>query len=99
MRETCDFQQVANFRFTRAVEYRRGERNAFAEAFRVLEQLIVAEFRKSLPDRGFGEYFAEPPAQRFGFYFLAEQPLEAVAQFLGSPAKMRFENLSDVHTR
>src|ERR1700692_1231912 len=99
MRETRDFQQVANFRFTRAVEYRRGEGNAFAETFRVLEQLVVAEFGQSLPDRGFGENFAEPAAQSFGFHFLAEQTLEAVAQFLGSPAKMRFKNLSHVHTR
>src|ERR1700688_4123504 len=99
MRETRDFQQRANFRFTRAVEYRRGEGNAFADTFRVLEQLVVAEFGQSLPDRGFGENFAEPAAQSFGFHFLAEQTLEAVAQLLGSPAKMRFENLSHVHTR
>src|SRR6202166_2759265 len=99
MRETRDFQQRANFRFTRAVEYRRGEGNAFADTFRVLEHLVVAEFGQSLPDRGFGENFAEPAAQSFGFHFLAEQTLEAVAQLLGSPAKMRFENLAHVHTR
>src|ERR1700730_6637043 len=99
MRQTRDFQQVANLRFTRAVENWRGEGNAFTEAFGILEQLIVAELGQSLPNRGFGENFAEPAAQRFGFYFLAEQTLETVAQFLGSPAEMRFENLSHVHTR
>src|SRR6202790_3032226 len=99
MRQTRDFQQVANLRFTRALENWRGEGNAFAKAFSVLEQLIVAELGQSLPDRGFGENFAEPAAQRFGFHFLAKQTLEAVAQFLGSPAKMRFENLSHVHAR
>ena len=36
---------------------------------------------------------------RFGLDFLAEQALEAVAEFLGGPAEVRFENLSDVHTR
>src|SRR6202051_2237410 len=72
---------------------------AFTEAFCILEHLIVAELGERLPDRGLGENFAEPTAQRFGFHFLAKQTLEAVAQFLGSPAQMRFENLSHVHAR
>src|SRR6266404_467765 len=37
VRQTRDFQQVTDFRFARAVEYRRSEGNAFAEAFGVLE--------------------------------------------------------------
>ena len=41
VRQARDFQQVADFRFARAVKYRRGERNAFAEAFGVFQQLIV----------------------------------------------------------
>src|SRR5207249_4813472 len=38
MRQTCNLEQVADFRFARAVEYRRGEGNAFAEALGILEQ-------------------------------------------------------------
>ena len=100
VRQTRHFQQVANFRFARAVKYRRGKGNAFAETFRVFQQLVVARACESdLPDRRLGENFAEPAAQRLGFDFLAEQALQAVAQFLGSPAQVRFQNLSDVHTR
>src|SRR5467141_3238043 len=99
MRQTRDFEQVADFRFARAVENRRGEGNAFAEAFGILEQLIVAELGERLPHRGFRNHFAEPPAQRLGLHFLAEQALEAVAEFLGSPAEVRLQNLADVHTR
>src|ERR1700674_4029108 len=99
VRQTRDFEQVADFRFARAVENRRGKGNAFAEAFGVLEQLIVAELRERLPHRGFCKYFTEPAAQRLGFHFLAEQALEAVTKLLGSPAEVRLQNLADVHTR
>src|SRR5467141_3766854 len=99
VRQTRDFEQVADFRFARAVEYRRGEGNAFAEAFSVLEQLIVAELRERLPHRGIRKHFAEPAAQRFSLHFLAQQALEAIAKLLSSPAEVRLENLSDVHTR
>src|SRR5713226_619628 len=90
---------MADFRFARTVENRRGEGNAFAEAFGVLEQFIVAEFRERLPHHGIRKHFPEPAAQRFGLHFLAEKPLEAVAEFLGSPAEVRLQNLTDVHTR
>src|SRR5467141_4350826 len=99
VRQTRDFEQVADFRFARAVENRRGEGNAFAEAFGILEQLIVAELGERLPHRGFRKHFAEPAAQRLGLHFLAKQALEAVAEFLGSPAEVRLQNLADVHTR
>src|SRR5437667_433878 len=99
VRQTRDFEQVADFRFARAVENRRGEGNALAKTFGVLEQLIVAEFRECLPHRGFRKHFPEPAAQRLGLHFLAEKPLEAVAKFLGSPAEVRLEYLSNVHTR
>src|SRR5258708_5822310 len=99
VRQTRDFQQVTDFRFARAVEYRRGEGNAFAEAFSVLEQLFVAELAERLPDRGVRENFPEPPPHGLGADFFAEQPLEAVAQLLGGPAEVRLKNLPDVHTR
>src|SRR6266705_4026101 len=99
VRQTRDFQQVADFRFARAVENRRGEGNAFAEAFSILEQLFVTELRQSLPDRGVREYFTEPAAHSFGADFFAEQAFEAVPEFLGGPAEVCLENLSDVHTR
>src|SRR5713101_5901757 len=99
MRQTRDFKQVADFRFARAVEDRRGEGNTFAEAFGIFEQLLVAELVKRLPHRGVREHFTEPSAHRFGADFLAEQALEAVAELLGGPAEVRLENLSDVHTR
>src|SRR6266705_467904 len=99
VRQTRDFQQVADFRFARAVENRRGEGNAFAEAFSILEQLFVTELRQSLPDRGVREYFTEPAAHGFGADFFAEQALEAVPEFLGGPAEVCLENLSDVHAR
>src|SRR6267154_1622263 len=90
---------MADFRFARAVENRRGEGNTFAEAFGVLQQLIVTEFRERLPHRGLRKHLPEPAAQRFGLHFLAEQPLEAVAQLLGGPSQMRLQNLADIHTR
>src|SRR6266404_6144777 len=99
VRQTRDFEQVADFRFARAVEYRRGEGNALAEAFGIFEQLIVAQLRERLPHRGIRKHFAEPAAQRFGFHFLAEQTLETIAKLLGGPAEVRLQNLSDVHTR
>src|ERR1700674_4297576 len=99
VRQTRDFEQVADFRFARAVENRRGEGNTFAETFGILEQLIVTELRERLPHRGFRKHFPEPAAQRLGLHFLAEQALEAVAQLLGGPAEMRLKNLADVHTR
>src|SRR5467141_349018 len=99
VRQTRDFQKVADFRFACAVEYRRGEGNAFAEAFSVFEQLIVAEFRERLPHRRIRKHFAEPAAQRFSLHFLAEQALKAVAKLLGSPAEVRLQNLGDVDTR
>src|SRR2546430_7989209 len=93
------FQQVAYFRLARAVKHRRGEGNTFLEAFGVLDQVVVFELRERFPDRGLAKHFLEPAAQRFGFDFPAEQALQAVAEFLGSPAEVRLENLSDVHTR
>src|SRR5216110_1554646 len=90
---------MADFRFARAVENRRGEGNTFAEALGVLQQLIVTEFRERLPHRGLRKHFPEPAAQRFGLHFLAEQSLEAVAQLLGGPSQVRLQNLADVHTR
>src|SRR5712664_1340523 len=99
VRQTRDFEQVADFRFARAVENRRGEGNAFAEAFGILEQLIVTEFRESLPHRGIRKHFPEPAAQGLGLHFLAEKALEAVAELLGGPTEVRLENLADVHTR
>src|SRR5437879_8194218 len=83
VRQTRDFEQVADFRFARAVEYRRGEGNALAEAFGIFEELIVAQLRVHLPHRGIRKDFAEPAAQRFGFHFLAEQTLETIAKLLG----------------
>src|SRR5882762_8561332 len=99
VRQARDFQQVADFRFARAVEYGRGEGNAFLEAFGIFQQLVVAQLRERLPDCRFGEDFAVPAANRFGFHFLAQQALQAVAEFPAGPAQVRFENLSDVHTR
>src|SRR5258708_6261148 len=99
VRQTRDFEQVADFRFARAVENRRGEGNAFAETFGILEQLIVTELRERLPHRGIRKHFPEPAAQRLGLHFLAEKALEAVAKLLGGPAEVRLENLADVHTR
>src|SRR5260370_14728728 len=99
VRQTRDFEQMADFRFARAVENRRGEGNTFAEAFRILGQLIVAEFRQWLPHRGIRKHFPEPAAQRLGLPFLAEKPLEAVAELLGGPTEVRLQNLADVHTR
>src|SRR5579883_935752 len=71
MRQTSDFEQMANFGFAGTIENRRGEWNAFTEALGVLEQLVVAELAEGLPDRGIGEDFAEPAAERFGARFLA----------------------------
>src|SRR5882672_6691875 len=99
VRQARDFEQVADFRFARAVEYRRGEGNAVLEAFGIFQQLVVAQLRERLPDCRFGEDFAVPAANRFGFHFLAQEALQAVAEFPAGPAQVRFENLSDVHTR
>src|SRR5437879_13223621 len=99
VRQTCDFEQVADFRFARAVEYRRSEGNSFTEAFGIFEQLIVTELRERLPHRRIRKHFAEPAAQRFSLHFLAEQALETIAKLLGGPAEVRFQNLADVHTR
>src|SRR6202521_5971455 len=99
VRQTRNFEQVADLRFARAIENRRGEGNAFAETFGILEQLVVTELRERLPHRGFRKHFAEPAAQRLGLHFLAEQALETVAEFLGGPAEVRLKNLADVHTR
>src|SRR5580704_6540025 len=44
VRQASNFEQVADFRFPSTVEDRRGKRNAFLEAFGVIEQLIVAQF-------------------------------------------------------
>src|SRR6266849_1808457 len=99
MRETRNFEQVADFRFSRAVENRRGEWNAFAESFGVLDQFLIAQLGERPPNRGVGEHFTEPAAQSLRPHFLAEQALEAVAKFFGGPAEVRFENLADIHTR
>src|SRR5712664_1211680 len=99
VRQTRDFEQVADFRFARAVENRRGEGNAFAETFGILEQLIVTELRERLPHRSLRKHFPEPAAQGLGLHFLAEQALQAVAKLLGCPADVRLKNLADVHTR
>src|SRR5208283_4993378 len=97
VREARNFQQVADFGFARAVEYGRSEGNAVAEPLGVVEQFLIAHLGERLPDGGVAENFAEPAAERFGLDFLAEQALETVAKFLGSPAQVRFENLADVH--
>src|SRR5580704_3008835 len=99
VRQARDFEQVADFRFARAIENRRGEWNSFAEPFGVFEQLIVRQLAERLPDGGVGKDFLEPTANGFSANFLAEQALQAVAEFLASPAEVRFKNLSDVHTR
>src|SRR5262249_47296093 len=99
MRQARNFKQVADFRFARAVEHGRGERDSFAEAFGDFEQLIVVEVGDGLVNRSFGEDFLEPAANRFRANFLAEKALQAVAKFFAGPAEVRFENLTDVHTR
>jgi len=98
MRQTRDFQQVADFRLSRAVEYRRGEGNAFAEAFGVLQQLIVAELASVFHTVVSENTSRNQAAHRFGANFLAQQTLEAVAEFLGGPAEVRLQNLPNVHT-
>src|SRR5439155_2007226 len=85
VRQARNFQQVADFRFARAVEYRRGEWDALAETLGHFQQIVVAELRQRLPDGRIRENFAEPPAQRFRARFFAEQALEAVAQLFGGP--------------
>src|SRR5262249_23287137 len=99
VRQARDFEQVTNFGFARAIEYRRGERNAVLEALGELQQLIVAKLRERLPNGGVREDFAVPAANRFRLGVLAQEPLKAVAKFLAGPAEVRFENLTDVHTR
>src|SRR5258708_25387853 len=99
VRKASDFQQVADFQLARAVENGRGERNAVAEAFGHVQQFVVVQFGKGLPNGSFGEDLTEPAANRFGANFFAEQALQAVAEFLTGPAEVGFENLSDVHTR
>src|SRR5258708_23315730 len=99
VRKASDFQQVTDFQFASAVENGRGERNAVAEAFGHVQQFVVVQFGKGLPNGSFGEDFTEPAANRFGANFFAEQALQAVAKFLTGPAEVGFENLSDVHTR
>ena len=99
VRQARDFEQVADFGFARAVKYGRRHRNAFAEAVGVFEQRVVVEIGERLPDGRVGKHFAEPPADRVGFLVLIEQARDAAAEFLRGPAEMRFENLSDVHTR
>src|SRR6266478_303548 len=99
MRQTRDFEQVADFRFARAVKYRRCEGNAVAEAFGYFQQLIVVELRERFPNRGIREDFTEPAPDRLRTCLLVEKTREAVSQLLGGPAKMRLENLTDIHTR
>src|SRR6266478_214665 len=99
MRQARDLEQMADFRFARAVKYRRCEGNALAEAFGDFEQLIVVKLRERLPDCGVRKNFAEPAPDRFCTRFLVEKTREAVAQLLGGPAEVRLENLADVHTR
>src|SRR6267142_6777274 len=90
---------MADFRFARAVKYRRGKGNTLAEAFGDFQQLVVVQFRERFPDRGVRENFAEPAPDRLCTRLLVEKAREAVAQLLGGPAEMRLENLADVHTR
>src|SRR5258706_1960016 len=99
VRKPGHFQEMADFRFARAVKHRRGHRDTFAEAVGVFEQRFVVEIHQRLPDGCVGKDFAEPPANRFCFSVLVQQASDTPAEFLGSPSKMRFENLSDVHTR
>src|SRR5712692_2259327 len=99
VRETRDFEQVADFGFARAVKHGRGEGNALAEALGDFQKLVVIELGETLPDSRIAEDFAEPAAQSLGPRFLAEQALKAAAEFLGGPAEMRLEDLTDVHTR
>src|SRR5579883_1123488 len=99
MRQTRHLKQVANLGFAGAIENRRGEWNALTEALGVLEQLIVAELAEGLPDRGLGEDFAEPAAERFGARFLAENAAETIAELFGGPAEVCLENLADIHAR
>src|SRR5256885_11478478 len=99
MRQARNFEQVANFRFARTVENGRGERNSVLEAFGDFEQFLVVKLGDGLINRGFGEDFLEPAANGFGANFLAEKALQAIAEFLAGPAEVRFENLTDVHTR
>src|SRR5258708_1098164 len=99
VRKTGDFQQVTDFQLASTVENRGGERNAVLEAFGNVQKFVVVQLAKDLPNGCFGEDFTEPAANGFGANFLAEQTLQAVAEFLAGPAEVGFENLSDVHTR
>jgi len=47
----ANFEQVTDFRFARAVEHGRGERDSVAEAFGDFEQLIVVELGDGLVNR------------------------------------------------
>src|SRR5579864_6066372 len=93
------FEQVADFGFARAVKHGRSHRDAFAEAVGVFEQRVVVEIGERLPDGRVGKHFAEPAAQGVGLLVLIEQACDAAAQFFRRPSEVRFENLSDVHTR
>ena len=93
------FDQVADFGFARAIENWRGERNAVAETIGEIGEFFVVEAGNRAPDRGFAENFLEPLANGFGLSFAIEQTAQSAAEFFRGPAKMRLENLADVHTR
>src|SRR5882762_5374 len=98
MGQSGHFEQVADLRFARAVKYRRGHGNAFAEAVGVFEQRFVVEIHQRLPDGGVGENLAEPAADGLRFPVLVEQSPDTAAEFLGGPSEMGLEDLADVHT-
>src|SRR5277367_4878872 len=89
---------MANVGLARAVKHRRGEGHTLAEAVRQVQDFVVVQSGNRLPDRRGTKRILEPFAYAFRTRFLIEQLPDLLAQLFRSPAEMRFENLSDVHT-
>src|SRR5580658_7261634 len=99
LRQFGELEQMADVPFAGAVENRRSERNAFAETLRQVENGVVVEIHDRLPDRGGPKSILEVFAHYLDARVGIEQLADALAELLGSPAEMRFEDLADVHAR
>src|SRR5690348_6037722 len=90
---------MADVRLASAIKHRRSEWHAFAETVRKVEESVVVQLGDGFPHRGGPESLFEPFAHGFDARLVIQHLSNTRAKFLGSPAKMRFENLADIHTR
>src|ERR1700733_5960294 len=93
------FQQSLDLGLACAVEYRGAEPDAALHAGGNAQSLLVVQVEKLVESGGSGEARLEELADLAGLGEVRSQLGDLLAEFVRGPAKVRLQDLTDVHTR